>query len=74
MSGDYGTESVHELISSKYFPEDEGQLERTMARVRAKVLVMPCSTDQYFPPQDSEVEVRCLGEKGRLRVVEYGRE
>ena len=32
MSGDYGTESVHELISSKYFPEDEHTTKRLWCR------------------------------------------
>lgn len=30
---------------------------------------MPARTDQYFPPEDSEVEVKHL-KKGELRVIE----
>lgn len=37
--------------------------------IKAKVLVMPCRTDQYFPPEDSEIEVKHL-QHGTLAVIE----
>lgn len=52
-----------------YHPEDGGDLGKALARVEARVLVFPVRTDQYFPPEDSEVEVGYL-RKGELRVLE----
>lgn len=37
--------------------------------IKAKMLVMPCRTDQYFPPEDSEIEVKYL-RNGTLAVIE----
>jgi len=28
-----------------------------MQAIKAKTLVLPCKTDLYFPPEDSEIEV-----------------
>lgn len=52
-----------------YHPEDGGDLGKTLQRIRARCLVMPARTDMYFPPEDSEEEVKHL-EKGRLRVIQ----
>jgi homoserine O-acetyltransferase len=35
-----------------------GDFERALASIRARVLVMPCETDLYFPPDDSAYEVQ----------------
>jgi homoserine acetyltransferase len=43
-----------------YYPEDGGHLSKTLARIKAKMLVMPSRTDMYFPPEDNEEEVRHL--------------
>ncbi|KAJ9603633.1 hypothetical protein H2200_011819 [Cladophialophora chaetospira] len=49
-------------------PDDE-PYEKALRSIKAKVLLMPCRTDQYFPPEDSEIEVKYL-EKGELAVIE----
>lgn len=38
----------------------EGDYRRVLSQVTAKVLVMPSQTDQYFPPEDGEDEVKYL--------------
>ncbi|KKY16784.1 putative homoserine acetyltransferase family protein [Diplodia seriata] len=47
----------------------EDDLRGTLASIKAKVLLMPCRTDLYFPPEDSEEEVKHLKD-GKLRVIE----
>lgn len=37
-----------------------GDFEKAMASIQAKMLVLPGKTDLYFPPEDSEYEVRCM--------------
>ncbi|KAJ7244132.1 alpha/beta hydrolase fold protein [Mycena haematopus] len=55
---------------SVFGPEGErGDLGKALGRIGAKVLLMPCRTDLYFPPEDSEEEVKYL-KKGELRVIE----
>ena len=49
-------------------PRFDGDLEKALAAVTAKTLVMPCRTDLYFPPEDSEIEVTHLPH-GELRVI-----
>lgn len=39
MSGDYGTESVQELVSSKYFPDDEHTTKRLWVPVDRDSLI-----------------------------------
>ncbi|PPJ55964.1 hypothetical protein CBER1_03603 [Cercospora berteroae] len=34
-----------------------GDFDAAMKGIKAKILVMPCRTDLYFPPEDSEIEV-----------------
>ncbi|CAK4034491.1 hypothetical protein B0A51_05955 [Lecanosticta acicola] len=52
-----------------YFPEDGGDLGKTLGRIKSRCLVMPVRTDMYFPSEDSVEEVKCL-EKGELSVIE----
>lgn len=54
---------------TRYHPEDNGNLAKTLARIEARCLIMPCRTDQYFPPEDNEIEVKSL-KHGEFRVVE----
>ena len=49
-------------------PDDEA-FKKALGSIQAKVLLMPCRTDQYFPPEDSEIEVKYL-KKGTLAVIE----
>ncbi|KAK5089633.1 hypothetical protein LTR70_006556 [Exophiala xenobiotica] len=37
-----------------------GDFEKAMAGIKAKTLVLPSRTDLYFPPEDSEYEVKCM--------------
>jgi len=34
-----------------------GDFKAAMQAIKAKTLVLPCKTDLYFPPEDSEIEV-----------------
>lgn len=34
-----------------------GEIRRALAAIRARAIVMPCTTDLYFPPADNEIEV-----------------
>lgn len=48
---------------------DEGAFEKALGAVRAEAMVMPCRTDMYFPPEDSEIEVAYMPKgKGKLEV------
>lgn len=35
----------------------EGNFEQALGAIKAKAVVMPSQTDQYFPPHDNEIEV-----------------
>ncbi len=37
-----------------------GDFEKALASIKARTFVMPCLTDAYFPPEDSEFEVSHL--------------
>ena len=52
-----------------YHPEDKGDLGKTLGRIEARVLAFPSRTDQYFPPEDNEEEVKHL-KKGKFKVIE----
>jgi homoserine acetyltransferase len=54
---------------TKYYPEDEGDLSKTLGRITAKGLIMPSRTDLYFPPEDSMEEVKHL-KHGKLVIIE----
>jgi homoserine O-acetyltransferase len=51
------------------YPEDEGDLVKSLGRIKARCLIMPSRTDRFFPPEDSEDEVQYL-EKGKVSVIE----
>lgn len=50
-----------------------GDLPRALAAIEARAIIMPCSTDLYFPPEDSRLEVQLL-RNAELRVLDskYG--
>jgi homoserine O-acetyltransferase/O-succinyltransferase len=50
-------------------PTFEGDLPRALRAIQARAIVMPCSTDLYFPPEDSRLEVEHL-RNGELRLLE----
>ncbi|KZL69401.1 homoserine O-acetyltransferase [Colletotrichum tofieldiae] len=45
-----------------------GGLDEALKRIEARVLLMPCRTDQYFRPDASEREANLL-KKGSLKVI-----
>ncbi|KAL8824073.1 MAG: hypothetical protein Q9191_005320 [Dirinaria sp. TL-2023a] len=47
---------------------DNGDYTKALAAIKCKVLVMPSKTDQYFPPEDSAIEVEHL-KHGELAVI-----
>ncbi|KAL8791581.1 MAG: hypothetical protein Q9195_005845 [Heterodermia aff. obscurata] len=47
----------------------DGDAGKALAGIKCNVLVMPSRTDQYFPPEDSEIEVKHL-QHGELAVIE----
>lgn len=47
-----------------------GELTGALKTIQAKGLVMPCKTDLYFPPEDSEAEVEAMGSNiAKLLVI-----
>lgn len=47
----------------------EGNFPRALGAIQARAIVMPCSTDLYFPPADNEIEVSLMP-NAELRVFE----
>ncbi|KAJ4135226.1 hypothetical protein NW768_004847 [Fusarium equiseti] len=45
-----------------------GDFEKAMGAIKARILVLPSKTDLYFPPEDSEYEVKCMGDNAELDV------
>jgi homoserine acetyltransferase len=43
-------------------PEANGKLDEALEKIKARVLLMPCETDQYFRPYVSEREAKSLKE------------
>ncbi|KAK5031206.1 hypothetical protein LTS07_004941 [Exophiala sideris] len=66
--GDIGLSEVKLSQLGGAVPDDDLYV-KALASIKAKVLVMPCRTDQYFPPEDSEIEMKHL-KHGTLAVIE----
>ena len=47
----------------------DGDFGRALASITPRAIVMPCSTDLYFPPEDNEIEVSGMPD-AELRVFE----
>ncbi|KAI0049897.1 homoserine acetyltransferase [Auriscalpium vulgare] len=47
-----------------------GDLAACLSSITAKGLIMPCKTDLYFPPEDSEIEVSFMKNTAHLVVVD----
>ncbi|RRS02903.1 alpha/beta fold hydrolase [Aquabacterium soli] len=47
----------------------KGDLKAALGAIKAKAVVMPASTDLYFPPEDNVLEVECMP-NAELRVVD----
>jgi homoserine acetyltransferase len=41
-------------------PSNDEQFQAALQSIKCKALLLPCQTDQYFPPEDSEIEVKYL--------------
>ena len=50
-------------------PRYGGDFQAAAGAIRARAIVMPCSTDLYFPPQDSAIEVAAMP-SAELRVFD----
>lgn len=50
-------------------PRYGGDLDQALEAIAARAIVMPCSTDSYFPVEDNRLEVAKL-RHGELRVLE----
>jgi homoserine O-acetyltransferase len=46
-----------------------GDLREALAAIEARAIVLPCSTDLYFTPEDNEIEVAMM-RRAELRVFE----
>jgi homoserine O-acetyltransferase len=46
-----------------------GDLPQALAAIQARAIIMPCSTDLCFPPEDSRTEVQLLP-RAELRILE----
>jgi homoserine O-acetyltransferase len=49
-------------------PRFDGDFEKALAAITARAFVMPCRSDLYFPPEDSEIEVGHMP-NAQLRVI-----
>lgn len=49
-------------------PGFNGDYQKALASITAKAVVIPCQTDLYFPPEESEEEVRCMP-NAELKVI-----
>jgi homoserine O-acetyltransferase len=49
-------------------PLYQGSFEKALGSIKARALVMPSRTDQYFPPEDSEIEVSLMP-NAELRII-----
>ena len=49
-------------------PIYEGDFVKALGSIKAKATVMPSRTDQYFPPEDNEIEVGHMS-NAELRVI-----
>ncbi|KAF7351101.1 AB hydrolase-1 domain-containing protein [Mycena sanguinolenta] len=78
--GGHGAWDAHDLLCmlrtwqkgdiSLFGPEeDKGDLLKALGRIKAKCLIMPSRSDFYFPPEDSEEEVKHL-KHGDLKIID----
>ncbi|KAF8993765.1 homoserine acetyltransferase [Cyathus striatus] len=47
-----------------------GDLTKCLGEIKAKGLIMPSKTNLYFPPEDSEDEIKALRNSARLVVID----
>ena len=46
----------------------QGDLTKALSSIKAKAILMPSQTDQYFPPEDNQIEVRYMS-NAEVRVI-----
>lgn len=66
---DIGSTKKGEVTTLGHVPGDDLAFADALGSITAKVLLMPCRTDQYFTPEDNEIEVKHL-KYGTLEVIE----
>ena len=49
-------------------PIYQGDLTKALSSIKAKAILMPSQTDQYFPPEDNQIEVRYMS-NAEVRVI-----
>lgn len=49
-------------------PRFDGDFQQALAAITAKAIVMPCRTDLYFSPEQSEIEVAQMPD-AELRII-----
>jgi len=49
--------------------EDDQAFERALKGIQCPTLIVPGKTDLYFPPEDSEIEAKVMGENAQLEVI-----
>jgi len=49
-------------------PLYQGEFLKALGSIKAKAMVMPSRTDQYFPPEDNEIEVAHMP-NAELRII-----
>ncbi len=50
-------------------PVYNGDFEKALGAIEARAIVMPCSTDMYFPPEDNAYEVQRM-KRAELRIID----
>ena len=45
-----------------------GDFNAALGAIKARAILMPCSEDLYFPPEDSEEEVCCIP-NAELKII-----
>jgi homoserine O-acetyltransferase len=65
LLGQIHTWQTHNVGDSPGF---SGDYKKALASITAKAVVMPCQTDLYFPPEDSEEESRYIP-NAELKVI-----
>lgn len=68
--GDIGTVIPGEAEMSQLGgrPGDGNKLHKALESIKAKVLLLPAESDQYFPPEDSQIEVKHI-KNGRCEPI-----
>lgn len=67
--GDDLLAQIHAWRLADVSAHTDGDLARALARVRARVLLMPCTTDKYFTLAEATREAAALGDLGTLKPI-----